>query len=89
VCRARVCHGPGMGTPPRHSPAAGPFGEKAFRGALLGCVVSVLAGALMMLLGREAARAAGTALLVLGIVGLLTSAAGLLLERHVRRRERP
>jgi hypothetical protein len=76
---------------PRHLPPGdsgaghGPFGEKAFHGALIGCVVLVVIGAVMMLLGGEAARAVGITFIVLGVLGLVTGGAGLLVER-VRKR---
>ena len=85
---------PGMGVPPQlpsgHSGSGrGPFGEKAFKGALIGCVVLVLVGLAMVLLGGDAARSVGTSFLVLGILGLVTSGAGLLAERLLGRRPPP
>jgi hypothetical protein len=79
---------------PRHIPPGasssgrGPFGEKAFRGALIGCVALVLVGALMVLLGGDAA-AVGTAFIVLGVLGLVSGGAGLLAEHLLRRRPPP
>jgi hypothetical protein len=80
---------------PRHLPPGdsgsghGPFGEKAFKAALIGCVVVVLVGSLMLLLGGGAVKSVGTSLTVLGGLGLLTSAAGLLTERLLGRRPPP
>jgi hypothetical protein len=67
----------------------GPFGEKAFKRTLVGCVVLVSLGLLMLLLGSGAPRAVGTAFIVLGVVGLLTGGAGLLAERLLQRRPPP
>jgi drug/metabolite transporter (DMT)-like permease len=67
----------------------GPFGEKAFKGALIGCVVLIVIGALMIVLGGDAPSAIGTAFIVLAVVGLVTSGAGLLLERLLQRRPPP
>ena len=67
----------------------GPFGEKAFKGALVGCVVLVVVGLLMMLLGGDAPRSVGTSFVVLGGLGLATSGAGLLAERLLGRRPPP
>jgi hypothetical protein len=67
----------------------GPFGEKAFRRALIGCVVLPILGLAMVLLGSGAPRSVGISLIVLGAVGLVTSAAGLLTERFVGRRPPP
>jgi hypothetical protein len=67
----------------------GPFGEKAFKGALIGCVVFVILGSLMVLLGGGAASSVGTSLVVLGALGLITSGAGLLAERLLGRRPPP
>ena len=80
---------------PRHVPSEssgsghGPFGEKAFRGTLIGCVVLVIVGLLMVLLGGEAPRGVGASFLVLGVLGLVTAAAGLLAERLLRRSPPP
>jgi hypothetical protein len=84
----------GMGLPRQLGPGDsrsghGPFGEKAFKGALVGCVVLVIVGLVMVLLGGEAASSVGTAFVVLGALGLLTSGAGLLLERLLGRRPPP
>ena len=76
--------------PPDHSGSGhGPFGERAFKGALIGCVVLVIIGLAMMLLGGEAARSVGISFIVLGAVGLVTSGAGLLAERLLGRRPPP
>jgi hypothetical protein len=67
----------------------GPFGDKAFKGALIGCVVLVIAGLAMMLWGGDAPRSVGTSFVVLGVVGLVTSGVGLLAERLLGRRPPP
>jgi hypothetical protein len=80
---------------PRHIPSGssgsghGPFGDRAFKGALIGCVVVAIAGLLMMLFGGEAPRSVGTAFLVLGVLGLVVGGAGLLAEHLMRRRPPP
>ena len=84
----------GMGLPRQLPPGSsssgrGPFGEKAFRFALAGCVVLVFAGLLMVLLGGSAPASVGVAFLVLGVLGLLISGAGLLAERIIGRRPPP
>jgi len=79
---------------PRHLPdggrasGRGPFGEKAFRGALVGCGVLLAAGLITVLSG-EGARSVGASLLVLGALGLTTGGAGLLAERLLGRRPPP
>jgi hypothetical protein len=84
----------GMGLSP-HVPSGGsssgrgPFGEKAFKGALIGCVVLVVIGLLMVLLGGDAPRSVGTSFLVLGVLGLVTAGAGLLAERLLQRHPPP
>src|SRR5215217_461781 len=84
----------GMGLP-RQFPSGdsgsgrGPFGEKAFRGALIGCVVLLILGPLMMLFGGDAASSVGTSFIVLGALGLATSGAGLLAERLLGRQPPP
>jgi hypothetical protein len=77
------------GQPPPGRPRSGPLGERAFRGALVGCVALVVLGLLMALLGGGTVASVGVSCLVLGILGLTTSAAGLLLERRVHRRRAP
>jgi hypothetical protein len=67
----------------------GPFGQTAFRCALLGCVALIAIGLLMVLLGGDAPKAAGASLLALGGLGLLTSGVGLLLERVLGRHPPP
>jgi hypothetical protein len=80
---------------PRHLPPGspgsghGPFGEKAFKAALVGCGVVVVIGLLMVVLGGDAARSVGTSFLVVGVLGLVTGAAGLLVERLIQRRPPP
>ena len=83
-----------MGLPhplPPGSPGSGhgPFGVKAFHGALIGCGLAVVLGLLMVLYGGEAVRSVGTSLMVVGILGLVTGAVGLLIERHLQRRRPP
>jgi protein-S-isoprenylcysteine O-methyltransferase Ste14 len=81
--------------PPRHlgqgdsGSGRGPFGEKAFRAALAGCVVLVALGVLMMIVAGGATRSVGTSFVVLGGFGLLTGGAGLLAERLLGRRPPP
>jgi hypothetical protein len=80
---------------PRHLPSGdsgsghGPFGEKAFKAALVGCVVLLVAGALMVGLGGDAPRSVGASFIVLATVGLITAGAGLLVERLLGRRPPP
>lgn len=83
-----------MGLPPHLAPGDsgsghGPFGEKAFKAALIGCVLLIVVGTLMVLLGGDAPASVGTAFIVLAVVGLFTSGAGLLLERLLGRRPPP
>jgi len=80
---------------PRHLPPGnsrsgyGPFGEKAFKAALVGCVVVIAVGLLMVLLGGDAPRSVGASFVVLGVLGLVTASAGLLAERLLKRRPVP
>jgi hypothetical protein len=80
---------------PRHLPpdgsgsGHGPFGDKAFKAALIGCVVLVIAGVLMVILGGQAPRSVGASFLVLGVLGLVTGGGGLLAERLLGRRPPP
>jgi hypothetical protein len=70
-------------------PPAGPGpqrGQRAFRAGLALGGAALLGGLLMLLLASGAVAAAGTALLVLGVVGLLCVALGFLAEELVRRR---
>jgi hypothetical protein len=67
----------------------GPFGEKAFKGALIGCVVLLIIGAAMVLVGGDAPGAVGTAFIVLGVLGLVTGGVGLLAERLLGRQPPP
>jgi hypothetical protein len=87
-----LCHRLGMGLP-RHLHSGhsghGPFGKKAFNGALVGCVVLLVIGALMLVLGGAATTAVGTAFAVLGALGLVTGGAGLLAERLLGRHPPP
>ena len=80
---------------PRHLPSDaagsghGPFGDKAFKGALVGCVVLALIGLVMVLVGGDAPRSVGAAFVALGALGLLTGFGGLLAERLLQRRPPP
>jgi hypothetical protein len=67
----------------------GPFGEKAFNGALIGCIVLIVIGAVMVVVGGDAPAAVGTAFIVLGGLGLVTGGVGLLAERLLHRRPPP
>jgi hypothetical protein len=67
----------------------GPFGAKAFRGAVVGCAAVVIIGLLMVLLGGDAPRSVGVSLIVLALVALGTAAAGLLAERLLGRHPPP
>ena len=71
------------------NPGHGPFGEKAFKGALIGCAVLIAAGVVMLAAGGDDVRGAGIALIVVCGVGLLTGGAGLLAERLLRRSPPP
>jgi hypothetical protein len=79
----------------RHFPPAepgsghGPFGDKAFKGALIVCAVLTAAGLPMLLAGGEVATPLGTSFLVLGLLGLVTGGVGLIAERVTRRRPPP
>ena len=64
----------------------GPFGEKAFKGALIACVVLIAIGIAMLATGARAVRGAGTALIALCLVAMLSTATLLLAERLMRRR---
>jgi hypothetical protein len=75
--------------PQSRGPGHGPFGEKAFRGALAGCVVLVVVGVLMVLLADGAVASVGISLLALSGLGLLTGGGGLLAERVLDRRPVP
>jgi hypothetical protein len=89
-----VCHGFPVGLP-RHLPSGdsgsghGPFGEKAFKAALVGCVVLVVIGVLMVAVGGAATRSVGASFIVLAVLGLVTAGAGLLAERMLGRRPPP
>ncbi len=75
--------------PQSRGPGHGPFGEKAFRGALVGCVVLVVVGLLLVLLADGAVASVGISLLALSALGLLTGGGGLLAERVLDRRPLP
>ncbi len=69
------CHRAAMGVPgqippggrgARRAPGHGPFGDKAFKGALVFCGVLVLSAPVLLVAGGSSARALGTAFLVLG-----------------------
>ena len=66
----------------------GPFGEKAFRAALVGCGGLLIVGLLMVLVGGSAVRSVGTSFLVLSVLGLVTGGGGLLVESRIQRRRR-
>jgi hypothetical protein len=80
---------------PRHLPPGdsgsghGPFGEKAFKAALVGCVVLLATGLLMVGLGGDAASSVGVSFIVVATLGLVTAGAGLLAERLLGRRPPP
>jgi hypothetical protein len=83
-----------MGLPRQLPPSGsgsghGPFGAKAFRAAVVGCVVVAVIGGLMVLLGGAAPRSVGVSLIVLALVGLASAAAGLLAERLLGRHPPP
>jgi hypothetical protein len=63
----------------------GPFGEKAFKGALIVCALLIVAGVAMLATGGRAVRGAGTALVVICVVAVLSAATLLLAERLMRR----
>jgi hypothetical protein len=67
----------------------GPFGSTGFRAGLGFCVVAIAGGLAMLLLADGAVASAGTALLVLGLVGAATVILGLVAERLAHRRGRP
>ena len=81
----------GMGLPPHPSSGGsghghGPFGEKAFKGALIACAVLIAIGIAMLATGARAVRGAGTALIAICLVAVLSAATLLLAERLMRRR---
>jgi hypothetical protein len=67
----------------------GPFGQRAFIAALVGCGVLVALGLLLVLVGSPPLVSVGASFLALGGLGLATSAAGLLAERALGRRPPP
>jgi drug/metabolite transporter (DMT)-like permease len=71
--------------PPPPSGGHGPFGDKAFKSALVGCAALIVAG-LVMLGGGDATADVGTAFVVLGALGLVMGGLGLLVERRIERR---
>jgi hypothetical protein len=76
--------------PPKNSGSGhGPFGQRPFYGALIGCGGLVVIGLSMVLLGGEAATSVGTSFLVLGVLGLVVGGGGLLAERYLQRRRPP
>ena len=75
--------------PPDPGSGRGPFGEKAFRGALIGCAVLVVAGVPLVVATGGTSRAIGTVLLTLGALGLVVGGGGLLAERLLQRRPPP
>ena len=75
--------------PPDPGSGRGPFGERAFRGALAGCAVLVVIGLPLVLATGGTSRAIGTALLALGALGLVVGGGGLLAERLLQRRPPP
>jgi hypothetical protein len=77
-----------VGTPDPGS-GRGPFGERAFRGALAGCALLVVIGVPLVLASGGTARAIGTALLALGALGLVVGGGGLMAERLLQRRPPP
>jgi hypothetical protein len=77
---------PGQPPPGISGSGHGPFGERVFQGALIGCGVLVAVGSFMLLVGDQAVSSVGVSLLVLGVLGLATGSVGLLAERHLGRR---
>jgi hypothetical protein len=71
--------------PPAPGGRHGPFGAKAFKGALVACAALILGG-FAMLGGGDAVASVGAAFLVLGTLGLATGGLGLLAERRIERR---
>ena len=55
--------------PPDPGSGRGPFGEKGFRGALIGCAVLVVAGLPLVVATGGTPRSIGTVLLALGVLG--------------------
>ena len=72
--------------PPAPGGRHGPFGAKAFKGALVACAALVVGGLVMALGGGDAVSSVGTAFVALGALGLGTSGLGLLVERRIERR---
>jgi hypothetical protein len=74
--------------PPQPPSGHGPFGNAAFKGALILCLVLIGVGVVMIRSGNEDVAGVGLAFVVLAGVGLLTGIGGVLLERHLQRRSR-
>jgi hypothetical protein len=80
---------------PRHLGASesgsghGPFGQKAFKAALIGCAALLVVGLVLLLFAGGALRDVGASFLALGILGLTTAGGGLLLERVLQRTPPP
>ena len=66
--------------PADHGSGEGPYGEKAFKAALIGCVVPAHQG-LMVRARRRASRSVAASLVVLTTLGLVSAGAGRLAER--------
>jgi hypothetical protein len=67
----------------------GPFGDKAFKVAVITCVVLVIVGLATVLAGSGALGSVGASFLALGALGLIVSGVGLLAERVTGRRPPP
>ena len=67
----------------------GPFGAKAFKGALIACAVLIGVGAVMLAASGDAVRGAGVALVAVCGVGLVTVGGLLLAERLLQRTPPP
>ena len=76
--------------PPRKSGSGhGPFGAKAFNGALIGCGVLVVMGLPMVLASSGPVLSLGASFLAMGVLGLSVGGLGLLAERLLQRRPVP
>ncbi len=67
----------------------GIFGQAAFRSGWVLASLTLLLGALMVVVGDGAVASAGAAMLALGGLAVLTAALGMLAERAVARRNPP